>query len=103
MKPTLPIYVLDACSMFTCFKPLTSYLSYRHLVAQPVFVNWSVCQRFPLWNLNNSKMVTIFATKIKGWTEIMGKIKRKINKKPENNVVDQNGKRPAPYQNKYEH
>ena len=48
---------------------------------------------YPLWNMNNSKMVTVYVTKIKRWTEIMSKIKRKINKKPENNVVDQNGKK----------
>ena len=48
---------------------------------------------YPLWNMNNSKMVTVYVTKIKRWTEIMSKIKRKINKKPENNMVDQSGKK----------
>ena len=43
---------------------------------------------YPLWNMNNSKMVTVYVTKIKRWTEIMSRFKRKINKKPENNVVD---------------
>ena len=43
--------------------------------------------------MNNSKMVTVYVSKIKRSTEIMSKIKRKINKKPENNVVDQNEKK----------
>merc|ERR1711940_336766 len=38
--------------------------------------------------MNNSKMVTVYVTKIKRWTEIMSKIKRKIKKTKQTSSIN---------------